>query len=521
MATTTINGIPVFDALIDAENEGMRIVSLVDYPAVLSNFLAFDQNKKQLMYAVADEEKRLVFGVLMRADFPIYRKDESGEYYVIYKADTIRQMAEKYLKESRQNNVNIMHEDNSEVEGVQMVQYFIKDSAKGIAPEGFDVADGSLFAEYHVVNDEVWDNIKAGSYKGFSLEGLFTLVPDKDVQGVQEIVDNLDGQFSKQTKTNTKMTKMKKIKDLLRAALMAFGSVTTDKGVISWDGEEDLKAGDAVYIEDQEGNRVAAEDGDYITEDKKTIVVVDGKVAEIKDPEAEVEEQPAKGEDEQPAEEEQAMGSIDTDKGAISWNGEEDLKAGDEVFIEDENGEKVAAPDGEYVIADGKVIVVAEGKVAEIKDAEAEVEPEGEQEMKKKCRKAMKNSASFFDKIDAVYAALDEAYPEDYPYVADVAEDYCVAEFYGEGGSSFKRFAISFDEEGKCTLGESVDVKMMFVPVDMADPFKENEELRAQVAKLQAQPLASPAHEEVNAAAEVKMTGNKGLDRLANLLGAR
>ena len=101
----TIGGIPVYDAIITDDGTGMMKISLVDDPAVMSNFQAFDASRKMQMYSVTDEEKRLVRGVVMRADFPIYRRDERmGEYYIIYKADTIRQMAEKYLAESRQND---------------------------------------------------------------------------------------------------------------------------------------------------------------------------------------------------------------------------------------------------------------------------------------------------------------------------------------------------------------------------------------------------------------------------------
>ena len=210
----TIDNIPVFQALVDDEGTGMLRISLVDTPAVMSDFLAFSEEKVPVMYRVQDEEKRLVRGVVMRADFPIYRRDaRAGEYYIIYKADTIRIMAEKYLLESRQNNVNLMHEDGSDVDGVQMVQYFIKDSASGVSPEGFDdIADGSLFAEFHVVNDEVWDEIKAGTYKGFSLEGIFDLVPETDKDAVEEMVRKLNGKFNK---THRDMTKMQKFKNEL------------------------------------------------------------------------------------------------------------------------------------------------------------------------------------------------------------------------------------------------------------------------------------------------------------------
>ena len=356
----TIDNIPVYQALVDDEGTGMLRISLVDSPAVMSDFQAFDSQKRPVMYRISDEEKRLVRGVVMRADFPIYRYDKkAGEYYIIYKAETIRTMAEKYLLESRQNDVNLMHEEGSEVDGVQMVQYFIKDTAAGVSPAGFDdIADGSLFAEFHVVNDEVWDAIKEGTYKGFSLEGVFNLVPETDKDDVQRIVDELDGKFNNHNNKGI-MGKMQNLKKAILALLEEkfAANVTTDKGVLSWDGDEDLKAGDNVYTEDAEGNRTPAADGDYKTGDGKTIKVADGKVSEIVDPEAEVDSN---------------FGRKGTDKGELLWDGEEDLKAGDSVYVE-RDGERVAAPDGDYRTEDGKVIRVADGRVSEIVDDSAEV----------------------------------------------------------------------------------------------------------------------------------------------------
>jgi hypothetical protein len=368
----TIGGIPVYDAIITDEETGMMKISLVDDPAVMSNFQAFDASRKVQMYSVTDEEKRLVRGVVMRADFPIYRRDERmGEYYIIYKADTIRQMAEKYLAESRQNDVNLMHKDGSDVDGVQMVQYFIK--GDGVSVDGFDdIADGSLFAEFHITNDEVWEEVKAMTYRGFSLEGYFDLVPETDTEEVGDIVKELNGMFEKTTLKTKNMSKIKKLFAAITAYLQ-MGNVTTDKGILAWDGDEDLKEGDAVYILDEEGNRNPAPDGDYTTEDGKVIVVVDGKVAEIKDAAAEV----------APAEPEEVE-MIETDKGKLVWDNEdEDLKAGDAVYLVDEEGNRNPAPDGDYTTEDGKVIRVKDGIVEEIVDERAEVAPEEVEELLK------------------------------------------------------------------------------------------------------------------------------------------
>lgn len=312
MKTSIIDGIPVFEALVGDENDGMVRISLVDLPAVMSDWQRFAGQQPQT-FAIQSEEQRLIRGVIMRADFPIYRRDDRGEYYIIYRADTIRQMAEKYLAENRANRVDTMH-NGQEVDGVEMVQFFIKDTARGVNPAGFeDIADGSLFAEFHCTNDEVWEQVKAGTFRGFSLEGFFSFQPDTDQPGINDIVDGLAGQFAAELKTDraNTMSKIAKTLERLRELLEAdaatrvtMGRVTTDRGVLAWPGEEDLKAGDAVeIITDEDGNTAPAEDGEYRTEDGKTIIVENGQVAEIRDPEAEVAPQ---GDEPQEAAEEEA-----------------------------------------------------------------------------------------------------------------------------------------------------------------------------------------------------------------------
>ena len=183
----TFGGLPVFDALVPDDETGMLKISLVDFPAVMSDFLVFNEHREVQMYTIQDEDKRLVYGVVCRANYPIFRRSEKvGEYYIVFKPETIRRIAEKYLADGLQNEVNVMHK--TDVEGVRMVQYFIKDSARGVNPEGFaDIEDGSLFAEFHVLNDEVWRAVKDGTYKGFSLEGVFDFVPEPDVVARREV----------------------------------------------------------------------------------------------------------------------------------------------------------------------------------------------------------------------------------------------------------------------------------------------------------------------------------------------
>ena len=490
-----IQGIPVYEALIGGDETGMTCISLVDSPAVLTTWQKFhggEQVVRAQQFAVADEERRIIRGVIMRADFPIYRitkNEQTGkaeEYYLIYRADTIRAMAEKYLADGLQNSVSLDH-DGQQVEGVQMVQLYIKDTAAGINPEGFDtdIADGSLFAEFHVTNDEVWEQVKDGTFKGFSLEGFFAVVPEDNQRGIDAIVDELAGQFS-----ITDMSKIERLKAILRAELA------------------------------KEDNKI---------------------------------ERPEK------------FGAVTTDKGPLEWDGEEDLKAGDRVYIVDEDGNRQAAPDGDYTIEDGKVIAVADGVVSEIRDAEAEVAPEegadeeAEIEARKteKLARVEKISASYSEKMRLIWDAIVATFGADvYGHLEDADDDWAVADTYGDfndWGDDYKRYKVTWNEDGTVAVSDPVAVRRAFVPMDfddaaafgeapaasegeeqMAAKQREVEELRQQLGDKQATidtltaeleaarklPLAKPAHEEVKASeARMEKTGNKNIDRVNELFG--
>lgn len=186
--------LPVYEAKVDMNDDsvGMFVISLVDYPAIEKDFLAFSQ-KKNLTYKVVDDEQQKVYGVVMCADKPIYRNDDGFEYYITYSKETIALMAEKYFKNGLQNNVDTNHNFQLE-DGITLTQMFIKNEDKGINPTGFeDVKDGSLFAEFHIENQEVWQDIKDGEYKGFSLAGTFIVdEKDEEEQIFEEVIKMLE-----------------------------------------------------------------------------------------------------------------------------------------------------------------------------------------------------------------------------------------------------------------------------------------------------------------------------------------
>lgn len=98
------------------------------------------------------------------------------------------------------------------------------------------------------------------------------------------------------------MSKLEKIKAELAKLLIKYSVVKTDKAVLEYDGE-DLVAGMDVYVTDENGDKVPAEDGEYTTEDNKVISVKDGKVESIIDKAADVEAEEEEKKEDEPMEE--------------------------------------------------------------------------------------------------------------------------------------------------------------------------------------------------------------------------
>ncbi|HOZ80346.1 MAG TPA: XkdF-like putative serine protease domain-containing protein [Ferruginibacter sp.] len=151
----------------------VSFVALVDAPAIKRDFLAFKDEPVKIEF---NEEQRIITGPLMVPEQLIYRQSEKfGEHYVFFSAPTIKQIAIKFSKKGFQKNVNIMHEADMQVDGLTMFESFISDPARGISPMNAfkDLPAGTWFGSFYVENPAVWDLVKAGKVKGFSVEGMF------------------------------------------------------------------------------------------------------------------------------------------------------------------------------------------------------------------------------------------------------------------------------------------------------------------------------------------------------------
>ena len=150
-------------------------ISIVDEPAVESNFIALSK-QRPLDFKIQNEERRIVYGCALRADFDIYRCYGNEEFYVTFSKDAVRRLMTKFMKNFSQKNWTKDHMEFAE--GLTVVESWIvedinNDKANKLGLENF--SEGSWMIGVKVDDDEIWQSIKEGRWHGFSVEAFCDL----------------------------------------------------------------------------------------------------------------------------------------------------------------------------------------------------------------------------------------------------------------------------------------------------------------------------------------------------------
>ena len=155
----------------DEDTDYIDAISLVNMPAIETDFMAFNSNKTQYTYSKAIGDKMEIIGPALIKRL-IYRWDpETGkDYYVYFSEKTIKKLSYNYMKKLRLNNATIDHKTNAD--GISIVEsWLIEDTQLDKSKiYGFDLPKGTWMIKMKVDNAEVWERVKSGSLKGFSIE---------------------------------------------------------------------------------------------------------------------------------------------------------------------------------------------------------------------------------------------------------------------------------------------------------------------------------------------------------------
>ena len=375
MSMNMYNNLPLYLVNVDDESCTITTISLVEHPAMQTQMLCFGEQKPILKFSL-DESKHCFISCIVRCDYPIYRVDDEGnEFYIVFDKESSKKLCQKLLRDGFQQNISLDH-NGQLISGIELQEVFLKDSEHGINPSGYDdVADGSLFGIYHVSDENLWRDCIEGRFGGVSLESYLHLE-----------------QF-KQIKKNNNHKFMSKLKDSIKALLLQFSEVETDKGILTWEEDGEIMVGYAVYMDGE-----PAADGEYVA-GENIIVVAEGKVAEIKPVEAPAEDPAPVAEPEMPVEPEPAQAA---EEPAPVAEPEMPVEPTAPVVVVDDEDMKIKELEDRIAKLEADMIELV-AKVAEIAvaPAAAPVEDEFEQVVKKqktgnsRLDKAISLAASF------------------------------------------------------------------------------------------------------------------------------
>lgn len=161
-------------------------VSLVEDEAVESGFVALSK-QRPMDFKIENEEKRMLYGVALRADFPIYRRYGDEEYYLVFDSKAIERLVVKFMSNFYQKNFTVDHMEDAD--GIVITESWIvmdteNDKSKALGLE--NVSKGSWIIGAKINNDEIWQSIKDGRWHGFSIESWIDMEEVQDFNKIKK-----------------------------------------------------------------------------------------------------------------------------------------------------------------------------------------------------------------------------------------------------------------------------------------------------------------------------------------------
>jgi hypothetical protein len=186
----------IIELVLDGEDVfGIDAISLVEKPANKEMFIAFDDmnEKENVKFAEVNAEKRILLGAVLIPDKPIYRKDEkNGEYYVFMSKSTVRESAERYMRQYVQSETTLHHKEH--IKDCCVVESWIKEGEHDKSMNyGLNYPEGTWVVSMKVT-PVIWEEyVKTGAVKGFSIEANYlNSMKIKSISKEEEMLTSLE-----------------------------------------------------------------------------------------------------------------------------------------------------------------------------------------------------------------------------------------------------------------------------------------------------------------------------------------
>ena len=154
------------------EQEGIELISFVKDPAIMVKGMCFSDQEKLFQFK-ASKDKMIVVAPAMIPDIEIYRRDEEGEYYVIFSKEVVFELMKKFNSKMQEFRFNYDHDAN--VAPAFILESWVKEDDtfdKSIFYGFEDVPIGTWFISAQITDKEFWENqVKKQGKFSLSIEG--------------------------------------------------------------------------------------------------------------------------------------------------------------------------------------------------------------------------------------------------------------------------------------------------------------------------------------------------------------
>lgn len=151
---------------------GVKTMSIVDKPAIQSEFIAFAE-EEGLIELKTEGYKQVVAGLALIPDKDILRSDDGGPYVAYFTTEGIERIRNKFHKELMTDRVNVDHKQSGYIDAY-LIESFIIDSQERLSDvEAKGVKGGvmgSWFVAYKIEDEQTFKRVLLGELRGFSVE---------------------------------------------------------------------------------------------------------------------------------------------------------------------------------------------------------------------------------------------------------------------------------------------------------------------------------------------------------------
>ena len=172
--------------------EGVFRMSTVENPAVKCHLVMFSDDEQKAM-EFQDDEQQIIYSVAMRPNMLIPRKDVNGEpAMVFYTEETVKDLQQNFFKNNSHNGATVNHDGSVRNDMYAFESWIVENPEKDKATLlGMSVQKGDWVLGQKIDNSEVWQDVKDGKLKGFSIEAYLepVLTQNNEINMTNEELD--------------------------------------------------------------------------------------------------------------------------------------------------------------------------------------------------------------------------------------------------------------------------------------------------------------------------------------------